>query len=171
MSDPAVLILDDDNRRVDRFRRVVADMKPRPEVHVWHTAHGMIRDLDKHLSDAAVLSLDHDLEPLDAASRAAQLRELRGTTREIGGKSSIPGGTSTSPRDDPGDGLDVARHLAGLSPACPVILHSSNADRTERMIGTLDLAGWRTVRVPPWGDDWIEVHWAHVVRTLLSGES
>src|SRR4051794_39820962 len=36
---------------------------------------------------------------------------------------------------DPGDGLDVAKHLATLLPACPVIVHTSNRLRGDAMEG------------------------------------
>ncbi|MDY3562896.1 hypothetical protein R5W23_004377 [Gemmata sp. JC673] len=68
---------------------------------------------------------------------------------------------------DPGDGLDVAKHLAGLSPTCPVIVHTSNSARGDSMMGEFELAGWRRHRVLPIGDDWIEVDWAWHARNLL----
>jgi hypothetical protein len=68
---------------------------------------------------------------------------------------------------EPGDGLDVAKHLATLPPACPVIVHTSNRVRGDAMIGELELAGWKYHRVPPIGDDWIEVDWSRVVKRLL----
>ncbi|HEY1190623.1 MAG TPA: cyclic-phosphate processing receiver domain-containing protein [Gemmata sp.] len=68
---------------------------------------------------------------------------------------------------DPGDGLDVAKHLATLAPACPVIVHTSNRIRGDAMMGALELAGWEHHRVPPIGDDWIEVDWFRQARRLL----
>lgn len=68
---------------------------------------------------------------------------------------------------DPGDGLDVAKHLANLPPACPVIIHTSNSVRGDAMAGEFELAGWRHHRVPPLGDDWIDVDWFRLVRRLL----
>jgi hypothetical protein len=58
---------------------------------------------------------------------------------------------------EPGDGLDVAKYLATLPPACPVIIHTSNGRRGDAMEGELELAGWTYHRVTPLGDDWIEV--------------
>ena len=72
---------------------------------------------------------------------------------------------------DPGDGLDVAKHLATLSPMCPVIVHTSNGLRGDAMIGELELAGWTYHRVPPLGDDWIEADWFRVVKRLLRKRS
>jgi len=68
---------------------------------------------------------------------------------------------------DPGDGLDVAKHLATLAPLCPVIIHTSNRVRGDAMEGEFELAGWAYHRVPPIGDDWIEADWRRVVKRIL----
>ena len=68
---------------------------------------------------------------------------------------------------EPGDGLDVAKHLAALAPTCPVIIHTSNRIRGDAMEGELALAGWTYHRVPPIGDDWIEADWYRVVKRAL----
>lgn len=68
---------------------------------------------------------------------------------------------------DPGDGLHVAKHLAALPPACPVVIHTSNGVRGDWMEGELDLAGWTYHRVAPLGDDWIEVDWFCLVERAL----
>jgi hypothetical protein len=68
---------------------------------------------------------------------------------------------------DPGDGLDVAKHLASLPFVCPVIVHTSNGVRGDAMEGELELAGWTFHRTAPLGDDWIEVDWFAVVRRTL----
>ena len=86
---------------------------------------------------ARLVSLDHDLEP-DVTDRA-----------------------------DPGDGLDVAKWLAGRPPVCPVVVHTSNGVRGDAMVGELDLAGWQVRRVMPLGDDWIEADWRAAVRRAL----
>ncbi|MEX0777855.1 MAG: cyclic-phosphate processing receiver domain-containing protein [Phycisphaeraceae bacterium] len=99
-----------------------------------------IRELEAQLPNAAVISLDHDLYSNDA----------------------------TAP--DPGDGLDVARWLAALAPSCPVLIHSSNVERANMMMGELTLGGWDCRRIAPLGDDWIETDWAVVVRQLLNCE-
>ncbi|VTT99489.1 transcriptional regulator : Uncharacterized protein OS=Pedosphaera parvula (strain Ellin514) GN=Cflav_PD4383 PE=4 SV=1 [Gemmataceae bacterium] len=65
---------------------------------------------------------------------------------------------------DPSDGLDVAKYLANLPPVCPVIIHTSNGVRGDAMAGEFELTGWRHHRVPPLGDDWIEVDWFRTVR-------
>ena len=68
---------------------------------------------------------------------------------------------------EPGDGLDVAKYLATLPPACPVIIHTSNGIRGDAMAGELELAGWRHYLVAPLGDDWIEADWHRVVKRAL----
>jgi hypothetical protein len=68
---------------------------------------------------------------------------------------------------DPGDGLMVAEWLVSQSVVRPVIIHSSNGERSSWMAGKLDLAAWRHWRVAPLGEDWIESHWRQVVRRLL----
>src|SRR5438067_171623 len=56
---------------------------------------------------------------------------------------------------DPGDGLEVVKFLVAQPVLCPVILHSSNGERSRWMAGEFELAGWRHWRVVPLGDDWI----------------
>lgn len=68
---------------------------------------------------------------------------------------------------DPGDGLDVARFLVSQPVVRPVIVHSSNADRSVRMMGEFELACWPCVRVLPFGEGWIEREWrAEAARCL-----
>lgn len=68
---------------------------------------------------------------------------------------------------DPGTGYEVAQYLAALAPVCPVIVHTSNGPRADWMIGAFDLGGWKSRRIAPLGDDWIEKDWIGVVRRLL----
>jgi hypothetical protein len=68
---------------------------------------------------------------------------------------------------DPGDGLAVVKFLVSQPIVRPVIIHSSNSERSTWMAGEFDLAGWRHWRVPPLGDDWIESDWPLVVQSLL----
>jgi hypothetical protein len=53
--------------------------------------------------------------------------------------------------EDVGDGLEVARFLAGQAVRCPVVIHSSNAERSERMRGVLEVEGWEVRMVVPVG--------------------
>ena len=128
-----ILILDDEQDRIDRFTRAVKSNSEDLVLKTWHDAHTMIDQIAEFLDDARLISLDHELY--------------------IG--------------DDPGDGLDVAKHLAEIAPVCPVIVHSSNGDRARAMVGELDFARWDYHRVMPFGDDWVEKEWCDLVRALL----
>jgi hypothetical protein len=68
---------------------------------------------------------------------------------------------------DPGDGLDVARHLAAARPQCPILIHSSNGDGANRMLGEFQLNRCSAFTILPLGSDWIEVFWRRRVRELL----
>ena len=95
----AVLILEDDLSRIERFKAVLNNIETDFELKVWRNAKKMIRELDGYLKTCILISLDHDLNPIRASG------------------------------PDPGDGLDVARFLALRTPVCPIIVHSSNIIR------------------------------------------
>jgi hypothetical protein len=138
MSRRTVLILEDDLTRISRFKSVLNSIDANLGVKVWRNAGKMIKELDSYIQTAILISLDHDLEPIE------------------------PGG------QDPGDGLDVARFLVSRTPVCPLIIHSSNISRSEIMAGVLELESWVVKRVAPIGDDWIEVEWASFAKQLIS---
>jgi len=69
---------------------------------------------------------------------------------------------------DPGDGYMVAQWLTAQPIVRPVIIHSSNGERSTWMAGEFDLAGWRHWRVVPFGDDWVEFDWRQRMRRLLA---
>lgn len=137
MDRDAVLMLEDDAERVGRFTNALRRADPALRLVVWRSARRMLGELADLLPSARLVSLDHDLEP-DPADPC-----------------------------DPGDGLDLAKWLAERSPACPVIVHTSNGVRGDAMMGEFELAGWTARRVYPLGDDWVEVDWYRVVRRLL----
>ena len=137
MNRDAILLLEDNEERLDRFHKTVLAALPDLRLLTWRSARVMVVELEQYLSAARLISLDHDLEPLD------------------------------DDPIDPGDGLDVAKWLAERPPACPVIIHTSNNIRGDSMEGELDLAGWMYRRIPPIGDDWIEVDWLRAARKLL----
>ncbi|MBX9626409.1 MAG: hypothetical protein K2X82_21595 [Gemmataceae bacterium] len=137
MTRDAVLMLEDDAERVERFTAALRRADPTLRLVVWRDARRMCGELADLLPAARLISLDHDLEP------------------DI----TTPG--------DPGDGLDVAKWLAERPPVCPVIVHTSNGLRGDAMVGELDLGGWAAHRVYPLGDDWIEADWYRVVRRLV----
>lgn len=68
---------------------------------------------------------------------------------------------------DPGDGLEVVKFLVAQPVVCPVIIHTSNGQGASWMAGEFELAGWRSWRVAPLGDDWVEVDWRRLVKRLL----
>jgi len=68
---------------------------------------------------------------------------------------------------DLGDGYLVVKWLVSQPTVRPVIIHSSNSERSAWMAGEFDLSGWRYWRVAPLGDDWIESDWRLVVEQLL----
>lgn len=131
-----LLLLEDDAERVSRFTAALHAIDPELPLIVWRDAQGMIREVGRYLPSARLISLDHDLEPLDGGP-------------------------------DPGDGLEVVKFLVSQPLVRPVIIHTSNGERSTWMAGEFDLAGWRHWRVAPIGDDWIEVDWHRRVRRLL----
>jgi len=132
-----LLILEDNDERIRRFRSVLGLINLRLELRIWRNAWSMIREVEPFLPQADLISLDHDLEPEDGDSA------------------------------DPGTGWDVTRFLAARPAVCPVIIHTSNRDRSTWMMGEFDLAGWEYHRVPPLGEDWIERDWRRLVRRLV----
>lgn len=132
-----IFILEDNDDRIRQFRDAVATVAPGVPVRFWRSAPAMIADLIDGLEHAALISLDHDLNP-------------------------IAGDTT-----DPGTGYDVVKVLAELIPCCLVIIHTSNGDRGRWMEGELTRAGWAYDRVCPFGDDWIATQWASLVQRGL----
>jgi hypothetical protein len=132
-----LLMLEDNAERVERFTTTLNRIDPALPLRVWRNAWTMIREMEAFLPDASLISLDHDLEP----------------------EENNPG--------DPGTGWDLAKSLAALPAVCPVIVHTSNRERSDWMCGEFELGGWKHYRVVPIGEDWIEQHWRRVVRRLL----
>ena len=133
-----ILILEDNEERIADFGKAVGQLGDEYELKVWHDAHSMRAECEAYFNSAALISLDHDLNP------------MLGTT------------------DDPGTGLDVAIFLADFMPVCPVLLHSSNTDRVYSMHNELRFAGWIVDRVGPLGAGWIESSWLGRVRAILA---
>src|SRR5262249_40879789 len=122
---PMLLMLEDNAERVQRFTATLQVIDPALRLLVWRSAKQMIREVLPYLSDARVISLDHDLEPLEGE------------------------------REDPGDGLEVVKFLVSQPVVRPILIHSSNVQRSSWMAGELELAGWPYRSVAPIGDDWI----------------
>jgi len=108
------------------------------QLKIWRDAPAMIAQCEAFFPDAVLISLDHDLNPQ-------------------------PGVTT-----DPGTGLDVAKFMAECRPVCPVIIHSTNADRAHSMHNELRFADWIAERVGPIGNDWIETMWLRKVGEFLA---
>ncbi len=136
-----ILILEDNDERIAAFQKAVAALGDGFELKVWRDAPSMCAECEGFFPTAALISLDHDLNP-------------------------APGVTA-----DPGTGADVARFLGDFMPVCPVMIHSSNTDRVYSMDNELRFAGWITDRVGPIGTDWIETSWLKQVRQLLQESS
>lgn len=133
-----LLLLEDNLERVAAFRAVARNLGEDWNVQLWQDAPTMLAECENYFENAALISLDHDLNPQPGVA------------------------------GDPGTGLEVANHLAGHLPLCPVIIHSSNADRAWSMHNELRFAGWRVDRVGPIGDDWIPKLWLPKARELLA---
>jgi len=138
MSDQLLLaMLEDDEDRLTRFRAILAHKSPSVTLHAWPSAHDFIREFPSLEFSPSLISLDHDLVPLN------------------------PGDP------DPGDGRQVAAFLAARSPCCPVLIHSSNAWAADSMYFTLLDTGWNVALTAPIGDDWIESYWFPTARQHL----
>jgi ADP-ribosylglycohydrolase len=133
-----ILILEDNDERIAAFQKTIAALGDAFEVKVWRDAPSMVAECEAFFPETALISLDHDLNPM-------------------------PGATT-----DPGTGVDVARFLGDFMPVCPVLIHSSNTDRVYSMDNELRFAGWTTDRVGPLGTDWIETSWLRTVKRLLA---
>lgn len=133
-----ILVLEDNDERVAGFQTAIAELGNGFNLKIWRDAHSMIAECAEFFPTTALISLDHDLN-------------------------SQPGKMG-----DPGTGLDVAKFLAGCRPVCPLIIHSTNADRAYSMHNELRFADWIAERVGPIGTDWIETLWLPKVREFLS---
>ena len=132
-----ILILEDNEERIADFEKAVERLGGGYDLKLWRDTHSMRAECEKCFSTAALISLDHDLNP-------------------------VPGTTA-----DLGTGLDVARFLGDFLPVCPVLIHSSNTDRVYSMHNELRFAGWTVDRVGPLGTDWIQTSWLRRTRELL----
>jgi ADP-ribosylglycohydrolase len=132
-----ILLLEDDADRVGGFESAVTQLGPPYHLRAWRDAPRMIAECHGVLADAALISLDHDLNK------------------------------ETPDSPDPGDGVDVASFLARLPCLCPVILHTSNTDRVWSMHNEFRFGGWNAEHVMPFGNEWINQSWLPVARKLL----
>lgn len=134
---PFILILEDNQDRREGFVKVLKTLAPDCEVRFWNNARLMVAESASYLEDTCLISLDHDLNEVDAA-------------------------------ENPGDGLLIAEFLAGKNPVCPVVVHSSNYERSWSKVNEFKYAGWEIERVGPVCADWIDTLWKPVIAKLLS---
>ena len=134
----SILILEDNDERAAGFQKTVAELSGGFELKIWRDAYSMIAQCAEFFPSAALICLDHDLNPQ-------------------------PGSTV-----DPGTGLDVTKYLCDFMPVCPVLIHSSNVDCVYSMHNEFRFAGWMVDRVGPLGTDWIQTTWLRRARELLT---
>ncbi len=139
--EPAVkklLLLEDNAEWIAAFQVAVKSLGEDWELEVWNDAPTMLANCESQFEQAALISLDHDLNPQLGSS------------------------------GDPGTGLEVAKFLAGYLPLCPVLIHSSNTDRAWSMHNELRFAHWQVDRIGPIGEDWIPKLWLAKAREMIS---
>ena len=122
-SRPAIIVLEDDSRRSNEMRRVIALNPLSVDVQFFDNAHKLRVWLTANIASVRAASLDYDLDT-----------------------------TSVRESADAGSGSDIADFLATLPPQFPILIHSSNAMRAPAMHMTLVLAGWNDVSLSPYTD-------------------
>lgn len=137
MSRHTIILLEDNVDRVNQFTSAVAQLGADYKLRVWRDAARMMSECHGVLADAALISLDHDLN-----------RENEGSS-------------------DPGDGVQAAEFFSRLPILCPVILHTSNTERVWSMHNAFRFCGWQAEQVVPFGEDWILRSWLPKARLLL----
>jgi CheY-like chemotaxis protein len=138
-----IIILEDNDERRQHIRSCLADHFPQYDLRFFVSATEMLDDLRRiDLNDVVLIALDHDLELLP---------------------------TDDGRMVDPGDGRDVANSLAGRTPTCPVIIHTTNTPAGDSMRAVLRESGWKTLRVVPYGcHEWISQTWFRAVRKAIA---
>lgn len=137
-----ILILEDNADRRAEMQRCLRDRFHQYESVFFADAHEMTAYLESNLNDALVISLDHDLELIDAK----------------------PNGQM----HDCGTGRVVADYLAKKSPSCPIIVATTNSHAGDGMEFLLRDAGWEVHRVHPYGDtEWISTVWFKTLRKAI----
>ena len=136
-----ILILDDNADRLAAMESLLVESYPQYQIVLFDNAPDTIEWLKKNLSSVVVMSLDHDLGP----NRERDVQVF-----------------------DPGTGKDVVDYLVTQKPVCPIIVHSSNYEGRDRMIFSLEVAGWVTSYVIPHAElEWINDTWRLEITKLL----
>ena len=133
-----ILLLEDNADRLNGFKTAVAQLGPQYQLFYWRDAHRMIAECHTTLASACLISLDNDLDKEHPHS------------------------------SDPGEGVHVAEFLSKLPCLCPVILHTSNADRRWSMHNEFRFGGWASENIMPLGDDWIGQSWFPAAQRLIA---
>ncbi len=133
-----ILMLEDDHDRIIRFNAIFTQHDDETQLIIRRTAPGFIETHAQLQSTPMLIALDHDLF------------------------------TDNADDPDPGDGRDVAKHLADCQPVCPVLIHSTNRPAAESMLLTLRDAKWTADRIAPIGDDWIEAYWYPIAVEMMA---
>jgi hypothetical protein len=78
-----LLMLEDDRERIERFTATLGAIAPSMPLVVWRSAGKMIREIEPYLSAARLISLDHNLEPVEGEDDPGDGRRLgpRGRVR------------------------------------------------------------------------------------------
>ena len=138
---PVILILDDNEDRLMAMQSLLTESYPQYQIELFDNAPDTNKWLKENLSSVVFMSLDHDLGPN---------REREGQVF------------------DPGTGKDVVDYLETKKPVCPIIVHSSNYEGRNRMIFSLDAAGWVTSYIIPHDElKWIYDTWRLEIVKLL----
>jgi ADP-ribosylglycohydrolase len=132
-----LLLLEDNAERIAAFEAILKELGDDWRLRVWRDAPTMLAECETFFEETHLISLDHDLNPQPGAA------------------------------GDPGTGLDIAKLLASHLAFCPVIIHSTNADRAWSMHNELRFAGWTVERTGPIGDDWVRRLWLPKAREML----
>jgi ADP-ribosylglycohydrolase len=132
-----LLLLEDNSERIEAFQTAVRELGHDWQIKIWRDAHTMVAECEDFFCKTHFISLDHDLNLQPGATR------------------------------DPGTGVEVAKLLASHFSFCPIVIHSTNADRAWSMHNELRFGGWTVERVGPIGEDWVDKLWLPKVREML----
>ena len=136
-----VVDFEDNEDRQAAMRECLADRFPQFDHCFFSDPREVIRFLTENLSGTILVSLDPDQELLPDGN----------------------GGWL-----DPGTGREVADFLATQPPACPAVVHSTNAPAALGMRTALEEAGWAVRCVVPHDDlEWIPGDWFRAVRRAI----
>jgi len=133
-----ILLLEDNPARAERLQHAISQLGSEYTVKLWNNVPAMRAECEAYFPHAALISLDHDLNPEPAATV------------------------------DPGTGLEYAQFLGDFLPVCPVIVHSQNTERVWSMYNELRFAGWIVQPAGGMGTDWSEAAWLTCARELLA---